>query len=212
MKRIIILTSIITLFLGTANAQPEDIDPDYLNTLTKRAGKIVDGLNMTNLKKKERVQQIIVIQYFELSKIHDLRDKNLEEVKELGSEEKEDIKQTIHHEINSLLYQLHAEYLAKLSAELSQDQIEQVKDGMTYGVAGRTYNRYLSLLPELTEDQKRYIYSNLVEAREFAMDAGSSDEKHAWFGKYKGRINNFLSGEGYDLKKAEQALKNQKDQ
>jgi hypothetical protein len=34
------------------------------------------------------------------------------------------------------------------------------------------------------------------------MDAESSDKKHAVFGKYKGRINNYLSAEGYDLKKA----------
>ncbi|MNR53744.1 hypothetical protein D3C85_1738080 [compost metagenome] len=33
------------------------------------------------------------------------------------------------------------------------------------------------------------------------MDGGSSKEKHAWFGKYKGRINNYLSKEGYDLTK-----------
>jgi hypothetical protein len=33
------------------------------------------------------------------------------------------------------------------------------------------------------------------------MDAGSSDEKHKWFGKYKGRINNYLSAAGYDMKK-----------
>ena len=26
-------------------------------------------------------------------------------------------------------------------------------------------------------------------------------KKHAWFGKYKGRINNYLSAAGYDLKK-----------
>jgi hypothetical protein len=44
----------------------------------------------------------------------------------------------------------------------------------------------------------------LVEAREIAMDCGSSEEKHYWFGKYKGKINNYLSAEGYDLKKAEE--------
>ena len=38
------------------------------------------------------------------------------------------------------------------------------------------------------------------------MDAGSSDEKHGWFGKYKGRINNRLSADGIDLKKAERDL------
>jgi hypothetical protein len=36
------------------------------------------------------------------------------------------------------------------------------------------------------------------------MDAGSSEEKHGWFRKYKGRINNELSAAGYDLKLAEE--------
>ncbi len=54
---------------------------------------------------------------------------------------------------------------------------------------------------ELTEEQKKYIYAALVEAREHAMDGGSSKEKHGWFGKYKGRINNYLSKAGYDLNK-----------
>lgn len=39
------------------------------------------------------------------------------------------------------------------------------------------------------------------------MDAGSSDEKHTMFGKYKGRINNYLSAEGFDVKQAERDLK-----
>jgi Spy/CpxP family protein refolding chaperone len=58
------------------------------------------------------------------------------------------------------------------------------------------------MIPTLTEAQKAKIYEWLKEAREVAMDAGSSDQKHAVFGKYKGRINNYLSAEGYDLKKA----------
>jgi len=59
------------------------------------------------------------------------------------------------------------------------------------------------LLPDLSDEQKREILANLVEAREQAMDGGSSEEKHGIFGKYKGRINNYLSEQGYDLKAAE---------
>ena len=72
---------------------------------------------------------------------------------------------------------------------------------MTYGVLPITYAGYQDMLPNLTKEQKEYIYKNLVEAREHAMDGGSSKEKHAWFGKYKGRINNYLSKQGYDLNK-----------
>ena len=51
------------------------------------------------------------------------------------------------------------------------------------------------------EEEKAQIYAWLVEAREFALDAENSNKKHAAFGKYKGRINNYLAKRGYDLKK-----------
>ena len=73
---------------------------------------------------------------------------------------------------------------------------------MTYGVLPITYKGYQAMLPALTTEQKATILAMLTEAREKAMDAGSSDEKHKWFGKYKGRINNYLAAQGYDLKKA----------
>ena len=72
---------------------------------------------------------------------------------------------------------------------------------MTYRVFPITYAAYLDMLPNLTTEQKDKIYSWLKEARELAMDAGSSDRKHAVFGKYKGKINNYLSAAGYDMKK-----------
>jgi hypothetical protein len=59
----------------------------------------------------------------------------------------------------------------------------------------------MDMLQNLTPEQKDKMYSWLVEARELAMDEGSSDAKHAVFGKYKGRINNYLSAAGYDMKK-----------
>jgi hypothetical protein len=59
------------------------------------------------------------------------------------------------------------------------------------------------MLPNLTPEQNKQITDWLTEAREHAMDAESSDKKHAWFGKYKGRINNYLSKAGVDMKQAE---------
>ena len=207
MKKIALTLGIITLCINMLKAQLEDIDPNYLNTLNNRAGKIVEKLNLDNKDQAERVTRIIVIQYYELSKIHDTRDEKLKAINNLEEGEKEEVKNMIQVETNSDLYKLHAAYVAKLSAELTPDQVEQVKDGMTYGVLQHTYTGYLNLLPNLTDEQKIYIFANLAEAREFAMDAGSSKAKHGWFGKYKGRINNYLSNAGYDLKKAEEELK-----
>jgi len=72
---------------------------------------------------------------------------------------------------------------------------------MTYSVLPVTWKAYLEMLLHLTQEQKDKMYAWLVEARELAMDEGSSDAKHAVFGKYKGRINNYLSAQGYDMKK-----------
>ena len=73
---------------------------------------------------------------------------------------------------------------------------------LTYNVVQVTYNGFCDMIPTLSEAQKEYILAQLKEARELAIDGGSSQEKHAIFGKFKGRINNYLSKEGYDLKKA----------
>jgi hypothetical protein len=57
------------------------------------------------------------------------------------------------------------------------------------------------MLPALNNDQKNQIYTWLKEARELAMDEGTSDDKHKVFGKYKGKVNNYLSAAGFDMKK-----------
>jgi hypothetical protein len=97
------------------------------------------------------------------------------------------------------MFEAHTRLVAQLSAELTCDQVEQVKDGLTYGVLAHTYNGYLAQLPNLKEDEKRAIRALLIEAREIAMDSGSADEKHGIFRKYKGKINNYLSAAGYTL-------------
>lgn len=97
---------------------------------------------------------------------------------------------------------LHDQFIDRLAQSLTAEQVDQVKDGMTYRVFPITYAAYQDELPQLTEEQKLQIYSWLKEAREKAMDAESSEKKHAVFGKYKGKINNYLSAAGYDMKKA----------
>jgi len=76
------------------------------------------------------------------------------------------------------MFEAHNRFLAQLSAELACDQVEQVKDGLTYGVLNHTYNGYLAKLPDLKDDEKLTIRAFLIEARELAMDGGSADEKH----------------------------------
>lgn len=182
-----------------------DKEAAYTRTITQRADKIVKTLNLADEKKATKARDIIVQQYRDLNDIHGERDTQLKAAKAKAGENKqlaEAQTKQIEEKATARLDNLHGKYIGKLAAVLTPAQVDQVKDGMTYGVLPITYKGYLSMLPNLTEPQKAYIMTNLVEAREKAMDAESSEKKHGWFGKYKGRINNYLSAAGYDLKKA----------
>lgn len=200
---------VITLLLGMismAHAQKAKTDGEkqYLQVLQTRSSKIVDKLGVEGDEAKTEIRDIIAKQYWDVNKIHDGKKALLTELKssDISKEKKEIAKAKIEKKAAAKLAKTHSKYIKKLNKNLSPEQVDGVKDGMTYGVCPNTYNGYLDMLPDLTEAQKVQIKEWLVEAREHAMDAGSSDEKHKWFGKYKGRINNYLSKEGYDLNKA----------
>jgi predicted GH43/DUF377 family glycosyl hydrolase len=175
-----------------------DPDPNYTRAITGRADNIAKTLEIADADKKTRVRDIIVQQYRDLNVIHAQRDKEIAAAGKGPAAEAQ--AKTIREQADSRVKQLHRSYLAKLSAELTPRQVDQVKDGMTYGTLPATYRAYLAQVPELTEAQKQQITAYLAEARELAMDGGTSEEKHAIFRKYKGRINNYLSAQGYKLK------------
>jgi hypothetical protein len=179
-------------------------DPEYIKVTNERAAKIVEKLALGNKEKEAAVTNIIAQQFRDLSKIQDARDAQIKKVKDnttLSKEKQNAAVEKLKADAEKSIDKLHKSYLNKLGKQINEAKITEVKDGMTYGVLPITVDGYNDMLPNLTEVQKKYIYDALVEAREHAMDGGSSKEKHAWFGKYKGRINNYLSKEGYDLNK-----------
>ncbi len=187
---------------------PEDIA--YALVTNERAQKIVSRLGLKEPAKENRVRDQIAAFYRELNAIHFQRDTALKSANELNSDDKGtrlDFIAKVRSETESKQFRLHYAFLGRLAAELNGDEIDQVKNGITYDVVPKTYQQYLKLHPNMTAEQQRTIHALLLEAREHAMDAGSSEEKHSLFGKYKGRINNYLSAEGYDAKQAERDLK-----
>jgi hypothetical protein len=203
-QSVLIFTASLTA--GTVKAE-EASDAAYLKVVTARADKILAPLKIDDHTRRSRVRDLIAQQYVALSKRQaDFEARQKSASKESASDAKHrSVRAAIAQETDSELFTLHRRFVARLGAELSPEQVDQVKNGITYGVVPITYRRYLELLPELTAEQKAVVLANLLEAREYAMDAGSSEKKHAWFDKFKGRINNYLSSQGYNLKQAEQA-------
>ena len=179
------------------------VDSVYQKVISERTVKIVTTLGITNATAYKQVHQQLIDQYFKLNIIHDQSKLAVTAIK-LNTLSKDEITAALKKEDSVKLValkQLHSQFLAQLKNTLSTDQIEKVKNGMTYSILPVTWTAYLEMLQNLTTEQKTTMYAWLLEARELAMDEGSSEKKHAVFGKYKGRINNFLSAAGYDMKK-----------
>jgi hypothetical protein len=197
-KNISVLMMLMVFFTSIAQ---QHLDPEYIKVTNERASKIVAKLELKNPEKEKAVTDIIAQQFRDLTAIQDPRDAEIKKVKEDAALAKEKQNEKIDKLKSNADQSIEKAYLKKLAKQLTEDKITEVKDGMTYGVLPITVAGYNDMLPNLTSAQKDYIYNALVEAREHAMDGGSSKEKHGWFGKYKGRINNYLSKEGYDLNK-----------
>lgn len=185
------LVLVSALFAAEKEPAKPNTEAEYTAKLEQRAADILKALELTDDAKAQRVRGIVIAQYRALRDWHDGYDAKL---KGAGDEEARVIRAT--------LKELHGKFIAALAAELTPAQVERVKDRMTYDTVRVTYAGYLEMLPKLTEAQQARILAMLKEAREEAMDGGSSGEKTAIFGRYKGRINNYLSAEGYDLKQA----------
>ena len=204
-----VLAALLSLGLLThALTAAENATTDtYARTAAERAEKIAAALALNDTAKSTRVQGVVARQYLDLHALHATRDARIAAAKALPDKAAVSAAvATAKASIDPELATLHAAYLARLAAELTPAQIDQVKDGMTYGVLPLTFRVYQQMLPDLTATQKAQLLAWLTEAREHAMDGSTSDEKHAWFGKYKGKINNYLSAAGYDMKKAEKNL------
>ncbi|MBO9617528.1 MAG: DUF3826 domain-containing protein [Niabella sp.] len=193
------------LIVGVAHAQQGSPEAAmaYKKSIDARAYKIVTPLGIKDSVKFYKVRDAVAQQYIDLSAI-DARDAAAVKAIKSTGKDKAATDAALADEqkkVTAEKTQQHKTYLTQLSKSLDAGQIDVIKNGMTYNVLPITYKGYLEMIPRLTAEEKRYIMEALTEAREQAMDAGSSEKKHAWFGKYKGRINNYLSSHGYDVNK-----------
>lgn len=186
-----------------APAPTETKEAAYTRTITERAAKIVGKIDGLKAKDSVQVRDIIADQYRALNDIYEQQKTRKAALKAQPATDatKAELAK-VETETTAALDKLHPQFLKKLSRRLTPAQVDQVKDGMTYGVLPITMTAYNDMLPNLTAEQRAQMLAWLTEAREHAMDGGTSEQKHAWFGKYKGRINNYLSAAGIDMNQA----------
>jgi len=197
MKKIFLLAALGSLMVLPASAKdktatetkltPEQTEAKYTAAIEDRTADILKILALSDTNKVARVHDIIMAQYRALNAWHEANDPKLKAAR---------ADQEATAKIRASLKTLHAEFLSRLAENLTPEQIELVKDKMTYGKVQFTFAGYCAAYSDLSETNKQEILRLLKEAREEAMDGGSSDEKSAIFNRYKGKINNYLSKQG----------------
>ena len=186
-----------------ATSQAAQADPAYERAIEKRAQDVLAMLQLNDPAKAARVHDAMIAQYRALSAWHDANDARLG-IRFKNAAEKKTQRATPEEaeQPRAQLKSLHDPFVARLAADLTPEQVEKVKDKMTYGKVAVTYNAYLEIVPRLTEPEKARILALLKDAREEAIDGGSNQEKSAIFKKYKGKIVTFLTADGHDVAKA----------
>jgi hypothetical protein len=182
----------------TAPFTAAELEAVYTANINKRADNVLTLLQLQDEAKAQRVKDAIMAQYRSLR----ARDEAMDTMFQSLSKNAPGIETNRAAILKVLSKQLHEQFLARLAADLTPEQIDVVKDRMTYNRLKMSYDMYLAMLPKLTDAEKGKILATLKVAREEAMDGGTADEKAQIFERYKTEVNAMLQASGHDVAKA----------
>src|SRR5689334_7649445 len=152
----------LLLFIASKGlAQSTDTQKqDYMKVLTDRSAKIINTLGLTDSVKYKDLVSIVANQYFSVNEIQDQYKAKVKDIKatHTNKEEADNLLNVASVDKSNKLLDLHKKYITLLSAKLPGDQVDKVKDGMTYNVLHVTYDAYEDEILTLTKEQKEKIY------------------------------------------------------
>ncbi|HMP83319.1 MAG TPA: DUF3826 domain-containing protein [Verrucomicrobiota bacterium] len=178
------------------------IDEATQKRIDGKAGRLLDALKLSDADKAARVKGIIGEWFVTMWNWHKENDPKLTELWSEWSKARAVVPkdeypgEVIAHKIDDVYASLKPAYKAfldKLATELTQEQIDAIKEtwsrspGMT-----RTYNAYLEIVPDLTDEQKKVIYDRMLIAREDAMLTDSDREIVNIYKRHKVKVEAYV--------------------
>ena len=182
--------------MSTPAVSPAELEALYTTSIESRTQDILKALALTDAAKSNLVHDILISQY----RVMRARDELIDSQLEAAGKEINYANRAAQLEAESKL--LHDYFIARLSKVLTTENVEKIKDRMTYDKVKITYDAYNAIVPGLTAADKAKIMELLKAAREKAIDGGSASEKSAIFQGYKNQINDYLNAHGHDVAKA----------
>lgn len=182
--------------LSTPPATDAEKEASYSISVNNRTTDILKLVALADAAKSNAVHDVIIAQYRALR----ARDAVIDA--KLKADGKDVNYANRASQLAAASKPLHDQFLAKLAENLTPEQVELVKDGMTYKKVKVTFDAYCAIVPGLTDADKAKVLELLRQAREEAIDGGTAPEKSEIFQKYKDQINAYLNMHGHDTAKA----------
>jgi Spy/CpxP family protein refolding chaperone len=182
--------------LSTPPATTAEMEATYTTAIESRTEDILKSLSLTDTAKSNQLHDAIIAQY------RVMRARDVVINARLSGEGKAISYATRASQLQAESKELHEQFFTRLATILTPEQVETVKDKMTYGKVKVTYDAYCTIVPGLNDAEKAKILELLKAAREEAVDGGSAPEKSDIFQKYKTQINAYLDANGHDTAKA----------
>ncbi len=216
MKKAVLCVVFAAVFAGglvSANAEEKKsaapLTADDKHTEDKHAKPVLETLQLKDAEKEAKLRPMLAEHFKALNAWHEQNDT---QIKALWGEFDRARKAKSDAGADAALEKIdgvyasfkpeHEKFDKELATVLTPEQIETVKDAITVGKVPFTMNGYRDIFPGLKEEDKAFILKNLKAAREEAIDAGSMNEKSAFFKKYKIKIEAYLNTHGFDVKEA----------
>src|SRR5690348_16999453 len=158
---VFVVLNLLLFIVSKGFAQSTDTQKqDYMKMLTERSAKIINTLGLTDSVKYKDLVNVVANQYVSVNDIQDQYKATVKDIKAAHTNkvETDSLVNLESEKKSNKLLDLHKKYISLLSAKLSEDQVEKIKDGMTYNVLHVTYGAYEDEILTLTKEQKEKIY------------------------------------------------------
>lgn len=186
----------------TPAAAPAAVDAALQKRVDAKAAKLVDALRLEDAAKATRAKAILGAWCITLANWHSAHDAELNDLWKQWSAARAVVPkdefpgEVVATKIDAVYAGLKPEYqafLEKLSAELTPEQVDAIKEAWSRspGMA-RTYNAYLEIAPDLTEEQKKVIHDRMLRAREDAMLTDADKEIVNIYKRHKVKVEQYI--------------------
>jgi Protein of unknown function (DUF3826) len=201
-SRLITFLVFLTLSCGALIPATAADDGATLKRADGKAGRLLDAIKLDDSAKTERVKSILSGWYITIWTWHQKNDPKLKELWTQWSQARAVVPkdefpaEVIAHQIDDVYASLQPTYRAfveKLSAELTPEQVDALKEAWSRSPGmKRTYNAYLKIVPDLTDEQKKVIFDRMSIAREDAMLTDADREIVNIFKRHKVKVETYV--------------------